>query len=436
MNICVIGAGYVGLVTAACFSEFGVQVVCVDKDVSKIDALKKGVIPIYEPGLEDLVARNVKAGRLSFSTDTGASVRNALVVFIGVQTPPREDGGTDLAAVEAVAKEIGSHLNGYKVIVTKSTVPVGTSERVKALVRQGAEEAGLVAAFSMASNPEFLREGAAISDFMRPDRVVIGIEDDQAEAILKDLFRPLYLIETPIVLTNIPTAELIKYAANAFLATKISFINEVANLCEKIDADVHAVARGIGLDKRIGGKFLHPGPGYGGSCFPKDTRSAAFFAREHGERFRVIEAAIEVNTLQRQRMIEKITEAVGGELQGKVIGVLGLSFKPETDDMRDAPSIDIIAGLQEAGAQVRAFDPVAMDAAAAVIPGLEFCEDSYGVAEGADALVIMTEWNQFRMLDLERIHKLLRQPVLIDLRNVYDPAPMREQGFHYVSVGR
>ncbi len=436
MNICVIGAGYVGLVTAACFSEFGVQVVCVDKDASKIDALKKGKIPIYEPGLEDIVARNMKAGRLKFSTETGASVENSLVVFIGVQTPPREDGGTDLGAVEAVAKEIGSHLNGYKVVVTKSTVPVGTSERVKELVQQGAEEAGKEATFSVASNPEFLREGAAISDFMRPDRVVIGVEDDQAEAILKDLFRPLYLIETPIVLTNIPTAELIKYAANAFLATKISFINEVANLCEKVNGDVHAVARGIGLDKRIGGKFLHPGPGYGGSCFPKDTLSAAYFAREYGERFRVIEAAIEVNALQRIRMVGKIKEALGGELQGKIIGVLGLSFKPETDDMRDAPAIEIIAGLREGGAQVRAFDPVAMDTAAAVIPNLELCKDSYAVADGADALVIMTEWNQFRMLDLERVYKLLRQPIIIDLRNVYDPEPMRKQGFSYVGVGR
>lgn len=436
MNICVIGAGYVGLVTAACFSEFGVQVICVDKDASKIDALNKGVIPIYEPGLEDLVARNMKAGRLTFSTDTGAAVRNALVVFIGVQTPPREDGSTDLGAVEAVSKEVGGHLNGYKVVVTKSTVPVGTSERVKELVKQGAEEAGLTASFSVASNPEFLREGAAISDFMRPDRVVIGTEDDQAEAILKDLFRPLYLIETPIVLTNIPTAELTKYAANAFLATKISFINEVANLCEKVNADAHAVARGIGLDKRIGAKFLHPGPGYGGSCFPKDTLSAAYFARQHGERFRIIEAAIEVNDLQRKRMVEKITQVLGGDLKGKIIGVLGLSFKPETDDMRDAPSIDIIAGLQSGGAQVRAFDPVAMKAAAKVIPNLEFCEDSYAVANGADALVIMTEWNQFRMLDLERIQKLLRQPILVDLRNVYDPVPMREHGFKYVGVGR
>jgi len=436
MNVCMIGAGYVGLVTAACFSEFGVQVVCVDKDAEKIDALEQGKIPIYEPGLEEIVRRNMKAGRLSFSTDTGEAVRNALIVFIGVQTPPRGDGGTDLAAVEAVAREIGQNLNGYKVVVTKSTVPVGTSERVKELISEESKKAGTPATFSVASNPEFLREGAAITDFMRPDRVVIGTEDDQAEAILKDLYRPLYLIEAPFVLTNIPTAELIKYAANSFLATKISFINEMANICEKIGGDVHAVARGIGLDKRIGGKFLHPGPGYGGSCFPKDTNSAAHFARELGERSRIIEATIEVNQRQRLRMVEKIAQAFEGELEGRVIGVLGLSFKPETDDMRDAPSIDIIAGLQERGARVRGFDPVAMDAASGLIPGLEFCDDAYAAAEGADALVIITEWNQFRMLDLERIRKLLNQPVLIDLRNVYDPTPMREAGFTYLSIGR
>ncbi len=433
MNVCVIGAGYVGLVTAACFSEFGVQVVCVDKDKKKIDALEQGKIPIYEPGLDDLVERNVKAGRLSFSTDTGAAVRNALVVFIGVQTPPREDGSTDLTAVEAVAREIGGNLNGYKVVVTKSTVPVGTSERVK---RHISEQSGGDVPFSVASNPEFLREGAAIGDFMRPDRVVIGTEDDQAEAILKDLFRPLYLIETPFVLTNIPTAELIKYAANAFLATKISYINEVANVCEKIGGDVHAVARGIGLDKRIGSKFLHPGPGYGGSCFPKDTLSAAHFAREAGERFEIIEAAIEVNRRQRERMIDKIAAVFDDQLEGRVIGVLGLAFKPETDDMRDAPAVDIIKGLQERGAKVRAFDPVAMEVARPLLNDVAFCENSYDVAEGADALVIMTEWNQFRMLDFERVQKLLNHPNVVDLRNVYDPEPMREAGFNYVSVGR
>ncbi len=433
MNVCVIGAGYVGLVTAACFSEFGVQVVCVDKDKKKIDALERGEIPIYEPGLDELVARNVKAGRLTFSTDTGAAVKNALVVFIGVQTPPREDGGTDLRAVEAVAREIGENLNGYKVVVTKSTVPVGTSVRVKQLI---GEQSGGKVPFSVASNPEFLREGAAIGDFMRPDRVVIGTEDDQAEAILKDLFRPLYLIETPFVLTNIPTAELIKYAANAFLATKISYINEVANVCEKIGGDVHAVARGIGLDKRIGSKFLHPGPGYGGSCFPKDTLSAAHFAKEAGERFQIIEAAIEVNRRQRLRMVDKIASVFEGELDGRVIGILGLAFKPETDDMRDAPAVDIIQGLEERGAKVRAFDPVAVEAARPLLPNIEFCTDSYEVCKGADALVIMTEWNQFRMLDLERIRKLLNRPNLIDLRNVYDPHPMREAGFNYVSVGR
>jgi len=436
MNVCVIGTGYVGLVTGACFAEFGVNVICADKDADKIDALERGEIPIYEPGLEALVKRNTSQGRLAFTTDTAEAVRASLVVFIAVGTPAREDGGTDLSYVEAVAREIGRSLNGYKVIVTKSTVPVGTSQRVREWIGQELAAAGSDVKFSVASNPEFLREGAAINDFLRPDRVVIGTGDETAAAILRDLYRPLYLNETPFVITNIPTAELTKYAANAFLATKVSFINEVANLCEKIGGDVQAVARGIGLDGRIGKKFLHAGPGFGGSCFPKDTRSAAHFARELGERFRIVEAVIDVNERQRLRMVEKVKQAVGGDLGGTVIAVLGLSFKPETDDMRDAPSVDIIQGLQKGGATVRAFDPVAMPAAARLLRDVEFCEDAYQACQSAHAVVIVTEWNQFRMLELERIRERVARPVVVDLRNVYEPATLTRAGFEYHSVGR
>jgi UDPglucose 6-dehydrogenase len=436
MNICVVGTGYVGLVTGACFAEFGVQVVCADKDEAKIAALSQGQVPIYEPGLQDMVERNLRAGRLSFTSSTQDAVRASLVVFIAVSTPPRTDGSTDLSAVEAVSREIGSVLDGYKVIVTKSTVPVGTSARVRAWIGEELERNGESRRFSVASNPEFLREGAAIGDFMRPDRVVIGTEDDQAVAILKDLYRPLYLNETPIVLTDVATAELTKYAANALLAAKISFINEFANLCEKVGADVQGVARAIGLDRRIGSKFLHAGPGYGGSCFPKDTRSIAQHARQMGERLEVVEAVIRVNERQRERMVEKIVDALRGEAQGKTVGVLGLSFKPETDDMRDAPSIDIIQGLLERGARVRAFDPQAMPLARPLLPDVELCQDAYDVCSGADALVIVTEWNQFRMLDLERVKALLRTPVIVDLRNVYKPEPVRAAGFSYVGVGR
>jgi UDPglucose 6-dehydrogenase len=436
MNVCVIGTGYVGLVTGACFAEFGVNVICADKDEAKIDMLERGEIPIYEPGLEALVKRNVSQGRLAFTTDTPEAVRASLVVFIAVGTPPRADGGTDLTYVDTVAREIGRAINGYKVIVTKSTVPVGTSARVRELIQQELDAAGSDVKFSVASNPEFLREGAAINDFLRPDRVVIGTDDDMAAAIIRDLYRPLSLNETPFVTTNIPTAELTKYAANAFLATKISFINEVANLCERIGGDVKAVARGIGLDGRIGKKFLHAGPGFGGSCFPKDTRSAAYFARELGEEFSIVEAVIRVNERQRERMVEKIRKAVGGELSGKSIAVLGLSFKPETDDMRDAPAVDIIRGLQKGGATVRAFDPVAMPAAARVLRDVHFCEDAYEACEKAHAVVIVTEWNQFRMLELERVRALVAKPVLVDLRNVYEPGPMTKAGFEYHSVGR
>jgi UDPglucose 6-dehydrogenase len=438
VNICVIGSGYVGLVTGACFAEFGISVVCADKDAAKVAALERGEIPIYEPGLEDLVERNVRAGRLCFTTDTPGAVRGALVVLIAVPTPPRPDGGTDLSAVEAVAREVGRNMDGYKVVVTKSTVPVGTALHVRGWIEQELAAAGRELRFSVASNPEFLREGAAIGDFMRPDRVVIGTEpsDDHARAIMRDLYRPLYLNETPVVMTDVATAELTKYAANAFLATKISFINEVANLCEEVGADVQAVARAMGLDRRIGPKFLHAGPGFGGSCFPKDTRSLAHFARERGDGFTIVEAVMQVNERQRQRMVEKIVRAMGGDLRGRTLGVLGLSFKPETDDMRDAPSVDIVRGLLERGAEVRAFDPAAMAEAARLLPAVKMCRDAYAVAEGVEALVLVTEWNQFRMLDLSRVKELMRDPVIVDLRNVYDPGPVREAGFTYVSVGR
>ncbi len=436
MNVCIIGTGYVGLVTGACFAEFGVQVMCVDQNEEKIAALEAGRMPIYEPGLEALVERNVREGRLSFSTDTRKAIQSSLVIFTAVQTPPAADGATDLGAVEGVSREIGRALNGYKVIVTKSTVPVGAAQRVRGWVADELEKRGATHRFHVASNPEFLREGAAIADFMRPDRVVIGADDDEAAAILRDLYRPLFLNETPFVMTNIVTAELCNYAANAFLATKVSFINEMANMCEKVGADVHGIARAMGLDRRIGSKFLHPGPGFGGSCFPKDTRSAVHFAREAGERFEIIEAVLNVYERQRQRMVIKIEDALDGDLSGKTVAVLGLSFKPETDDMRDAPSLHIIRELQRRGALVRAFDPVAMANAAAELPEVVLCKSAYETCDGAEALVIVTEWNQFRMLDLERIRKTLRRPVVVDLRNIYEPEAMRRAGFHYVSVGR
>jgi len=436
VNICIVGTGYVGLVTGACFAEFGVQVTCVDKDADKIAALERGEIPIYEPGLDAIVARNLRERRLAFTTDTAHAVRSSLVVFIAVQTPAAADGSTDLSAVEAVAREIGRAMDGYKVVVAKSTVPVGTSAKVRAWIEEELAAAGASHRFSVASNPEFLREGAAIADFMRPDRVVLGAEDSEAIAIMKDLYRPLYLNETPFVITNLPSAELTKYAANAFLATKVSFINEMANLCERVGGDVHAVARGIGLDGRIGAKFLHPGPGFGGACFPKDTLSAAHFARQAGEQLEIIEAVVRVNERQRQRAIDKIVRALGGEVRGKSVAILGLSFKPETDDMRDAPSLTIVRGLLAGGAAVRAFDPAAMANAARELPGITLCKNEYESCENADALVIVTEWNQFRMLDLARVRTLLREPVVVDLRNVYDPAGMRAAGFRYECVGR
>ena len=436
MNVCVIGSGYVGLVTGTCFAEFGMNVVCADKDAQKVAALERAQVPIYEPGLDAMVARNMSQGRLRFTTDTAEAIRSSLVLFIAVQTPPKDDGSTDLTAVAQVAREIGRELNDYKVVVTKSTVPVGTSYLVRELVEEELRRAGKQIPFAVASNPEFLREGAALGDFMRPDRVVIGADDEAALEIMKDLYRPLFLNETPFVLTNIPTAELTKYAANAFLATKISFINEFANLCERVGADVQALARGIGLDGRIGRKFLHAGPGFGGSCFPKDTRSAAHFARASGESLEIVEAVIRVNERQRERMVEKIAAALDGALEGRTVCLLGLSFKPETDDMRDAPSVDIARGLQARGAHVRAYDPVAMPNAARLLSGVTLCKDAYEACENADAMVLVTEWNQFRMLDLDRVKRLLRQPVVIDLRNVYKPEPMLESGFRYASVGR
>ncbi len=434
MHICVVGTGYVGLVTGACLADFGIDVTCVDNDRAKIDLLLDGRVPIYEPGLEALVEKNARAGRLHFSTELAPSVENALAIFIAVGTPPREDGSADLSYVVQVAESIADNLNGYKVVVTKSTVPIGTGQLIERIIR---ERTNGQHPFSVVSNPEFLREGSAIEDFMRPDRVVIGARDEQAIAIMKDIYSPLYRIETPFVITNVESSELIKYASNAFLATKITFINEVAELCERLGADVHHVAKGMGLDRRIGPKFLHPGPGYGGSCFPKDTHALAEIARESGRPFEIVETVIAVNDRIKERAIDRVHSALGADLSGKVIAILGLSFKPETDDMRDSASIPLVEALLAGGATVQAFDPVAMDRARELLPpDVVYCGDSYDAAEGADALVIVTEWNQFRSLDMRRIHDRLRQPVVIDLRNVYDPLKMREQGFQYTSVGR
>ncbi len=432
MHIGVIGTGYVGLVTGACFAEFGVYVTCVDKDPSKIDLLKKGIVPFFEPGLESIVNKNLKNGRLRFSTDIADAVRDTLVIFIAVGTPPRGDGSADLSYVEDVARQIAQHMNGYKVIVTKSTVPVGTGERLKKIISENLKENHH---FDIASNPEFLREGSAIEDFMRPNRVIIGAESPEAIAILKDLYRPLYLIETPFVITNIETAELIKYASNSFLAVKISFINEIANLCEKVGADVHMVAKGMGLDQRIGSKFLHPGPGYGGSCFPKDTLALIRLAEEHGEELNIVRAAVDVNIKQRERMIKKITSSMG-DLKGKSIAILGLSFKPNTNDIREAPSIYIIKELKRLGAIIKTYDPAAMNDMKALFPEIIYTNDPYEASTEADAIVIVTEWNEFRNLDLERIKLLMRDRYFFDLRNIYEPAKMRQLGFIYHSVGR
>ena len=432
MQIAVIGTGYVGLVSGACFAEFGIHVTCVDVDAGKIEKLNNGVIPIYEPGLDQVVEKNVKAGRLEFTTDLKAAVEKSRVVFFAVGTPPREDGTPDMRFYRKAAEDVATAMNGYKVLVTKSTVPVGTGKWLRDFMTERIPE-GME--FGVASNPEFLREGAAIEDFMRPDRVVIGSNEERAIEVMKELYRPLFLIETPIVITSLEAAELIKYAANAFLATKITFINEIANLCDAIGCDVHDVARGMGMDNRIGRKFLHPGPGYGGSCFPKDTRALTTVADQFGVETRIVDAVIEANEYQRQAMIPKLEKLIGG-LEGKKIGMLGLSFKPETDDMRESPAIDIVQALLERGASVCAFDPVAMEEARHCIDGIEFAKDEYDALSGADALVIVTEWNQFRALDMERVKSLLKSPKIADLRNIYEPEDMRSLGFEYVGVGR
>jgi UDPglucose 6-dehydrogenase len=433
MNITIIGTGYVGLVTGACFAEFGLQVTCMDKDEHRIAALEKGKIPIYEPGLSELVHKGLSEGHLSFTTDLGRAVDSALVIFIAVGTPSQHDGSADLSFVEDVGRGIAAHLNGYKVIVTKSTVPVGTGERLRKLMGSLVGKDG---AFDIVSNPEFLREGSAIEDFMRPNRVVIGAQSPQAIAVMRDLYRPLYLLETPFVLTDVASAEMIKYASNSFLATKVSFINEVATLCERVGADVQVVAKGMGLDHRIGAKFLHPGPGFGGSCFPKDVAALVQTGQRTDCPMQIAEATVRANTTQRARMVDKIRQAAGGQLQGKRVGVLGLSFKPNTNDLRDAPSLEILRCLQEEGAVVQAYDPAAMEEAGKVLPGIELCENSYEAAAGADILILMTEWNQFRNLDLDRIKSALKTPIFVDLRNVYEPARMASLGFHYTSVGR
>jgi UDPglucose 6-dehydrogenase len=438
MRIAVIGTGYVGLVSGACFSEFGVSVTCVDTDAAKIARLRRGEMPIYEPGLEALVADNTAAGRLSFTTELLPAIEGADAVFIAVGTPSRRgDGHADLSYVFAAAAEIGRALaetraGGYTVVVTKSTVPVGTGREVAAILHRVCPNAR----FDVASNPEFLREGSAIEDFMRPDRVVIGADSDRAREVMRQVYRPLYLSETPMLFTDIETAELVKYAANAFLATKITFINEIADLCERVGADVQDVARGIGLDGRIGRKFLHAGPGFGGSCFPKDCQALVRTAHEAAADLAIVETVVQVNEARKARMADKIITACGGTVAGKTIAVLGLTFKPNTDDMRDSPSLAILPRLATAGAAIRAFDPAGIDEARNLMPELVYCDDAYDAAAGADALVLLTEWNEFRALDLARIGRLLAEPLVIDLRNIYQPAEMAAAGLSYVSIGR
>jgi len=432
VNICIVGTGYVGLVTGTCLAEFGMNIICSDTDSSKIAMLSKGKVPFYEPGLEELVEKNLAQGRLRFTTEMKEGVQWSLVIYIAVGTPANDDGTVDLRYVNAAAEEIGTHMNGYKVVVVKSTVPVGTCQGIKRIIREKSPQAYN---FDVVSNPEFQREGSAVEDFMRPDRVTIGAESEQAIAIMKDIYSVLYLNETPFVITNLETAEMIKYAANAFLATKITFINEMANLCERVGADVHVLARAMGLDGRIGRKFLHPGPGYGGSCFPKDTLALLNIGRQRGCDLKVVDSVIKANDEQRLRMVEKI-RAMVGELRGKTVGILGLSFKPNTSDVRESSSIIIIQRLQSEGGKIRAYDPAAMGEAKAVLQDVHYCSDPYEVAEGCDALVLLTEWNQFRRLDLDRLKALMNTPIFVDLRNVYDPVKMREAGFHYCGVGR
>jgi UDPglucose 6-dehydrogenase len=432
MHVAMIGTGYVGLVSGACFADFGHTVTCIDKDASKIERLKSGGIPIYEPGLELLVAQNVKAGRLFFSTDAADAVKGADAVFIGVGTPSRRgDGYADLSYVYAAAEEVASLVDGFTVVVTKSTVPVGTGDEIEAIFKRVRPDADV----AVVSNPEVLREGAAIVDYKRPDRVVVGTEDERARALMREIYRPLYLNETPIVFTSRRTSELIKYAANAFLALKITYINEMADLCEAVGADVQQVARGIGLDGRIGGKFLNAGPGYGGSCFPKDTIALVRTARDAGSPVELVETTVKVNDERKRAMARKVLRALDGDLKDKTVGVLGLTFKPNTDDMRDSPSLAIIPVLLDRGAKVQAFDPEGHEAKA-LLTGVDFKDDPYDVAAGADVLVIITEWDQFRALDLDRIKLLMKKPVLVDLRNIYKPDDMRARGFAYTSVGR
>ena len=433
MRVAMIGTGYVGLVSGACFADFGHHVTCVDKDAGKIAALQRDEMPIYEPGLDELVAANVRAGRLSFTTDLKAAVADAGAVFIAVGTPSRRgDGHADLSYVYAAAREIAAALQGFTVIVTKSTVPVGTGDEVERIIREARPDA----TFAVVSNPEFLREGAAIQDFKHPDRIVVGTEDDRAKPVMNELYRPLYLNAAPILVTGRRTAELIKYAANAFLATKITFINEIADLCEKVGADVQQVARGIGLDNRIGAKFLHAGPGYGGSCFPKDTVALIKTGQDYAAPLRIVEAVAAVNDTRKRAMARKVTAALGSSLRGKTIAVLGLTFKPNTDDMRDAPSIPLITALQDMGANVRAYDPIGMEQAKQVLSGVTYSDGPYECAEQADALVFVTEWEQFRALDLDLLKKSMKAPVIIDLRNIYRPDEMAQRGFTYESVGR
>jgi UDPglucose 6-dehydrogenase len=433
MRVAMIGTGYVGLVSGACFADFGHMVTCIDKDAAKIERLKAGGIPIFEPGLETLVARNVQAGRLDFATVAGPAVSEADAVFIAVGTPSRRgDGHADLSYVYAAAEEIAGLVKGFTVVVTKSTVPVGTGDEIEAILRRAAPKADV----AVVSNPEFLREGAAIEDFKRPDRVVVGLSDERARAVMHELYRPLYLNETPIVFTDRRTSELIKYAANAFLALKITFINEMADLCEAVGADVQQVARGIGLDKRIGGKFLNAGPGYGGSCFPKDALALVRTARDAGAPTRLIETTVEVNDARKKAMAGRIARALDQDLAGKTVGVLGLTFKPNTDDMRAAPSLDIVPALQAMGAKVQAYDPEGLAEARQLLRGVDFKDSPYGAAEGADVLVLITEWDQFRALDLDRIKAVMKRPVMVDLRNVYAPADLRARGFRYASIGR
>ncbi|WP_321488102.1 UDP-glucose/GDP-mannose dehydrogenase family protein [uncultured Hyphomonas sp.] len=433
MRVAMIGTGYVGLVSGACFADFGHTVTCVDKDATKIEKLKAGIMPIYEPGLDDLVAKNVEEERLFFTTDPAEAIRDADAVFIAVGTPSRRgDGHADLSYVYGAAEEIAQLMDGFTVVVTKSTVPVGTGDEVEEILRKTRPDGD----FAVVSNPEFLREGAAIKDFKIPDRVVVGTEDERARQVMKELYRPLFLNETPILFTARRTSELIKYAANAFLAVKITFINEMADLCEKVGANVQEVSRGIGLDGRIGSKFLNAGPGYGGSCFPKDTLALTKTANDYGSPVRIVDTVVEVNAARKKAMAGKVIAAMGGDVSGKTIGVLGLAFKQNTDDMRDAPSLDILPALQAAGATIKAYDPEAMTEASHLLTDIQFAKNAYEAAEGADALVIVTEWDQFRALDLERIKAALKSNVVVDLRNIYSPEDMAAKGFAYTSIGR